>query len=90
MPIPVTYRLGAAQAVVGNSTASSQSSAFATGTNRVRVVATAACNIRFDQNPTALASDAQLVPAYPEYFTVSPGQKLAVFGAATVSITEVS
>jgi hypothetical protein len=58
----------------------------------IRVVATAAVNIRIDSGtPTALTTDTQLVANYPECFTVMPGQKLAAIGGpASVNITELT
>lgn len=82
-------RLGTTQIVTGNATASTSSSAFTAGITQVRVIATAACNLRIsDGTVTAVTTDTALAPNVPEYFTITPSQKIAVIGAATVNITE--
>lgn len=90
MPVDFSYRLGAAQniAPAGSSAASA---AFATTTYFIRVASTAAVNYRVDiGTPTAVTTDAYLPANWVEVITVSPGQKLAAIGTATVNITEVS
>jgi hypothetical protein len=73
-----------------STTASGQSAAFSSTATIIRVVATAAVQVRIGSNPTAVTTDTALAPNVVEYFTVTPGQKLAAIGAGTVSITEVS
>ena len=57
---------------------SAQSSAVATATTLVRVVATTACFIKIGTNPTAVADTSMYLPAgIPEYFGIEGGQKIA-------------
>lgn len=73
--------------------ASAQSTAFGAGVFDVRVVATVACYVRVDTNPTAVTTDTYLPAGVPEYFRVSPGQKMAVIQASaggTLNITEMT
>jgi len=73
--------------------ASASSTIFGTETFQIRLAATAACRIRIgDGTPTALATDTYLPADRSEYFTCTPGQKVAVIqevGAGKLSITEV-
>jgi hypothetical protein len=61
-------------------------------TSHVRLVATSDCFVVFGANPTAAAATGMLLVAMtPEYFWVSPGEKLAVIqssAAGTLNITE--
>jgi hypothetical protein len=79
-----TGRLGASQDVA--------CSAFGTQTYKVRLVATTDCRIRIsDGTPTAVATDTYLPALAAEYFTVTPGQKVAaiqVSSAGTLNVTE--
>ena len=81
------------QAITSTGT-SSQSSAFGSQTEYVRIAATADIYILFGANPTAVStagSSTIFVPAdEPEVFKVSPGEKVAVIGSAEVSVTEMS
>ena len=73
---------------------SSQSSAFGSQTEYVRIAATADVYILFGANPTAVStagSSTIFIPAdQPEIFKVSPGEKMAAIGTANVSVTEMS
>jgi hypothetical protein len=86
-------RLGAAQDVAIGA-ASAASAAFGAQTYQVRVAATSACRIRIgDGTPNALATDSYLPADRPEYFTCTPGQKIAVIQEAAggkLSVTEVA
>jgi hypothetical protein len=82
-----SYRLGASQNIA-STTASTQSTAFGAQTYQIRLAATAAVNYRIDTNPTAVATDTLLPANWVELITVTPGQKLAVIGTATVNLTE--
>ena len=86
-------RLGAAQDVAIGA-ASAASAAFGAQTYQVRVATTSACRIRIgDGTPTALATDSYLPADRPEYFTCTPGQKIAVIQEAAggkLSVTEVA
>jgi len=86
-------RLGAAQEVaIGASSAAS--TAFGAQTYQVRLAATSACRVRIaDGTPTANATDAYLPPDKPEYFTCTPGQKVAVIqeaAAGKLSVVEIA
>ncbi len=98
-------RLGAAQnvafAAAGGTSAAS--TAFGTQTYQIRVsvsgtsfvAGTGGVRIRIgDGTPTAVATDTFLPNLCVEYFTVTPGQKIAVLGndAATgnLSVTEMA
>lgn len=54
-----------------------QSTAFATGSVFVRLVASTNCYIAFGTNPTATSAGICLIANVPEYFTVTAGQKVA-------------
>lgn len=73
---------------------SSQSSAFGSQTEYVRIASTADVYILFGTNPTAVStagSSTIFIPAdQPEIFKVSPGEKMAAIGTANVSVTEMS
>jgi hypothetical protein len=81
-------RLGTSQnfAPAGSSV---QSTAFSSQCVCIRVCSTAAVNYRIDSAPTAVATDALLPANVVEYLVVSPGQKIAAIGTATVNVTEV-
>lgn len=82
--------VGTTQVLVSTASSSAMPNAFQN--NVIRIVATAACNIRIDSTgaPVATASDMALAPNFPETFIVSPGQRLAAIGAATVNVTELT
>jgi hypothetical protein len=86
-------RLAAAQEIAIGA-ASAASSAFGASTYQLRVAATSACRIRIgDGTPTAAATDAYLPADRPEYFTCTPGQKIAVIqesAAGKLSVTELA
>ncbi len=86
-------RLGAAQEIAIGA-ASAASSAFGASTYQVRVAATSGCRIRIgDGTPTAVATDSYLPADKPEYFTCTPGQKIAVIqesAAGKLSVTELA
>lgn len=68
------------------------SSAFGSQTYQIRVSAPAACFVKIDTAPTAAATDAYIPPNWPEYFTVTPGQKISAFSATiqTISVVELT
>jgi hypothetical protein len=83
-------RLGAAQNIApsGSSVAST---AFGAQTHQIRICASAAVQYRVgDGTPTAETTDTLLPANWVEYVTVTPGQRLAAIGTATVSITEIT
>jgi len=89
----LSSRLGAAQEVAIGS-ASAASTAVGPETFQVRVAATSACRVRIgDGTPTALSTDTYLPADQPEYFTCTPGQKVAVIqesAAGKLSVTEIA
>lgn len=87
------HRLGAHQSVAYTGTAGTISNAVGAGTNKVRVVATTAAYIAIGNSPTATTSDAYLPADRPEYFTITPGQKVSavqVGSNGVLHVTEVS
>ncbi|MCC6779770.1 MAG: hypothetical protein IT537_24580 [Hyphomicrobiales bacterium] len=86
-------RLGAAQNIA-TSTTSAASAAFAANTYQIRVCADVATRIRIgDGTPTAVAADTLVPASLPEYFTVTPGQKIAAIlgtGTGNLSVTEMA
>lgn len=62
--------------------ASVVSNAFNAKTRFIRLSADIACMIKVDTAPTATTSDVPLYANLPEYFGVSPGQKIAVIVAS--------
>jgi len=60
-------------------TTSTQSSAFASDTNIVRVISDADVILEFGSNPTALATGIKLPANTVEYFAVNPGDKVAAY-----------
>jgi hypothetical protein len=76
-----SLRLGAAQKV-DFTAASAASAAFGAQTYAIRVVATEDCHIKVgDGAVTATAAETYLPADLPEYFTVTPGQKVAAVRA---------
>lgn len=90
-------RLGATNNVVIATTSTAvASAAFGAQTYQIRVAAPAACYVLVAQPLTASTTDATAsttspyLPAnQPEYFTVTPGQKLSAFSATTQTISVV-
>jgi hypothetical protein len=85
----MAVRLGTTQNFLASSATSVPSAVFSAGITQIRVIASAACNVRIgDATPTAVTTDTLLAANVPEYFTVAPGQKIAAIGAATLNVTE--
>jgi ABC-type taurine transport system substrate-binding protein len=87
------YRLGTNQVVSFTSTSVANTTAFQTGINTVRVVASTHCHIAFGSSPTATTSSAKLPANAIEYFVVTPGQKIAAIRtttSGTLHVTECS
>lgn len=57
---------------------STQSSAFNSNTQLVRLHTDAICSVKFGTNPTATATTKRLAANQTEYFAVAPGLKVAV------------
>lgn len=66
------------QAPVANAGATTQSAAFGSGTQFVRVHTDSVCSIVFGANPVATTANKRMAANTTEYFGVKPGQKLAV------------
>ncbi len=93
MAIEGVYRQGTTQVVSVTSTSATHTTAFQTGTNVVRVQGTVNMHIKFGNSPTATTSEMKLAPGLPEYFVVTPGQKVAAIRTTTsgsLYVTEVS
>lgn len=89
------YRLTAASDVVAVGAASAQSAVFGAFTDVVRVASTTNAWIAINDNPTAIAADgsAYLPANQVEYFSVKPGDRLAVIqdsAAGNISVTEMT
>lgn len=64
-------------------TVSTQSAAFNANTRLIRVQADADAHLAFGANPTATLNSMPLVANVPEYFGVSPGDKVATYDGAS-------
>lgn len=89
-----TGRLGAAQSVAYTGTAGTITNPVGTQTYRVRVVVTTdAFVLNVDTGSTVTAATGAYLPALiPEYFTVTPGQKMSaiqVSSGGTMYVSEV-
>ena len=88
-----TGRLGTSQDV-SYTASSAASAAFGSQTYKVRLLATTDCRVRIgDGTPTAVAADTYLPALSVEYFTVTPGQKVAAIRQSadgTLNVTEIS
>ena len=87
-----TGRLGTAQSVAYTGTAGTITNAVGTQTYKVRVVVTTAAFIKIDNAPTATTSDTYLPDDSPEYFTITPGQKVSAIqlsAGGTLYVTEI-
>lgn len=78
--IPVTPRLATNNIAIGG--ASAPSNAFSPNTSVVRVHADAICSIAFSpiagSTPVATAAEGRLAANQTEYYSVKPGDKIAV------------
>lgn len=75
---------------LASSGTSSQSSAFGSNIEYIRLVSDAAVHVEFGKNPTATTSTIYIPAGDVEYFKVSEGEKIAAIGSANVYITELS
>ena len=76
-------RLGTTQTIAYDSS-TAVSNAFGAQTYQVRVAANSACHIKIgDGAQTATTADPYLPAHWPEYITVTPGQRIAAIKAAT-------
>lgn len=67
-----------AEQVVAIAGASAQSAALNVSTNMVRLMADAACSVKFGSNPTATATSMRLAADAGEYFSIPAGQSFKV------------
>jgi hypothetical protein len=82
---------GTTQTITTSGSSAAISTAFATGTTVVRIVATADIHLKFATSPTATTSDPFLPANQVEYFKVTAGEKVAAIqnsAAGTVYVTE--
>jgi hypothetical protein len=87
-----TGRPGTHQSVAFTGTAGTITNALTAGNYMVRVVATSACYIAIGGAPTATAAGVYLPANVPEYFTLSPGEKISaiqVSAGGTLHVTEI-
>lgn len=87
-----TGRLGPTQNVAYTGTAGTITNGISTAIQRVRVLTTTDAFIKIGDSPTATTSDAYMTGLIPEYFTITPGQKVSaiqVTAAGTLYVTEV-
>ena len=75
---------------VTSSGSSTQSSAFGSNIEYIRVIPSADCHIEFGVNPTATNSKIFLESKSSECFKVSEGEKVAVIGSVDLYVTELS
>lgn len=90
-----TGRQGATQNITTSGTSAVVTNAFGAQTYRVRLTAKGAdCWFRIgDGTPTATTGDTFMAAGSVEYFTCTPGQKVAAIqdsAAGTLNVTEVS
>lgn len=76
-PLSLTPLADATTQVITFST-TTQSAALSASTTIVRVVSDTNCYVTAGSNPTATSNDLRLVADIAEYFSVTPGHKLAV------------
>jgi hypothetical protein len=101
MAIQPSSRLGTSQDVSLSGTSAAVANPFGAQTYQIRVVVfntagtVTSARIRIgDGTPTATTTDAAIPLNTPEYFTVTPGQKIAgiltgTTPTATISVTEI-
>lgn len=75
---------------VTSSGSSVQSSVISENIFYVRIVADADCHIDIGVNPTATTSKIFVPSKDVEYIKISPGEKIAVIGSASLYISELS
>lgn len=88
-----TGRLGTHQSASYTGTAGTITNVVGTQTYKVRVFVTTDAYIKIDNAPTATTGDVYLTGLSPEYFTITPGQKVSaiqVASAGSLHVTEIS
>ena len=87
-----TGRIGAHKGVAFSGTAGTIAHAIGTGVTKVRVVVTSSAYIKVDNNPPATTADVYLPAERPEYFSITPGQRVSavqVSAGGTLHVTEI-
>jgi hypothetical protein len=88
------FRLGTHQTVAYTSVAGTIANAIGAGTNVVRVNVTTGAYVKIGNSPTAASTNGiYMAGGDPEYFVISPGQKVSAVRVATsgnLTVTEVS
>jgi len=86
-----TGRLDTHQSKAYTGTAGTIDNAVGTQIYKVRVVTTSAAYIKIGDSPTATTADVYMPADSPEYFTITPGQKVSaiqVSAGGTLHVTE--
>ncbi len=87
-----TGRLDTAQSVAYTGTAGTITNVVGAQTYKVRVTLTTAGFIKIGNTPTATTSDTYMPADSPEYFTITPGQKVSAIqltAGGTLYVTEI-
>lgn len=85
-------KLGTHQSVAYTGTAGTVTNVIGAQIYKVRVVVTSAAYIKIDNSPTATTSDPYMAADSPEYFSITPGQKVSaiqVSAGGTLHVTEI-
>jgi hypothetical protein len=86
-------RLGTVQSAAYTGTAGTITNVVGSETYIVRVVCTTDAFVKIDNSPTATTADTFLPANSPEYFTITPGQKVSAIqstASGTLYVTEIS
>jgi hypothetical protein len=86
-------RLSTAQTVSYTGTAGTISNGVGSQTYKVRVLVTTDAYIKIGDSPTATTSDTYIPALTPEYFTITPGQKVSaiqVSSSGALKVTEIT
>ncbi len=88
-----TGRLSTHQSVAYTGTAGTIANAVGTQSYKVRVLTTTAAYLKIGDSPTASTADPYMAADSPEYFTITPGQKVSavqVSANGTLHVTEIT
>jgi hypothetical protein len=88
-----TGRLDTHQSVAYTGTAGTITNVVASQTYKVRVLVTTDAYIKIGNSPTATTSDVYMAAFEPEYFTITPGQKVSaiqVTAGGSLHVTEIT
>ncbi len=78
-----TIRLGTHQSVAYTGTAGTIPTAINAGVAKIRLIVTTAAFIKIGNTPTATSTDVYIPADSPEYFTITPGQKVSAVQLTT-------